>query len=86
MRRWPLTTKTPTSRPASRTRPAESEFEIFATSSDTTDKTEVSYIVDPVTWTPLEDTLLDNTGAVVERSTILSLTTTATMPANPYTP
>jgi hypothetical protein len=58
-------------------------IEIFA--ADTSDKGKISYIVDPATWTPLEDVVLSDTGAVVERQTILSLTTTATMPANPYT-
>jgi ell wall binding domain 2 (CWB2) len=58
--------------------------EIFA--ADTSDKSKVSYIVDPATWTPLEDSVLDTSGALVERQTILSVTTSATMPANPYTP
>ncbi len=58
-------------------------IEIFA--ADTSDKSKISYIVDPATWTPLEDSVLDNTGALVERQTILSVTTTATMPTDPYT-
>jgi putative cell wall-binding protein len=61
-------------------------IQIFASTGDTTDKSEVSYIVDPATWTPLEDSVLDKTGALVERQTILSLTTTATLPPNPYAP
>ena len=60
-------------------------IKIFASTGDATDKSEVSYIVDPLTWTPLEDSVLDNTGALIERQTILSLTTSATMPPNPYT-
>ena len=59
-------------------------IQIFA--ADSADKSEISYLVDPATWTPLEDTLLDTKGALVSRNTILSLTTSATMPANPYTP
>jgi hypothetical protein len=58
-------------------------IEIFA--ADTSDKGKVSYIVDPTTWTPLEDTVIDENGVVAERLTILSLTTSATMPADPYT-
>ena len=61
-------------------------IEIFASTGDATDKSRISYIVDPATWKPLEDSVLDNTGALIERQTILSLTTTATTPANPYTP
>jgi putative cell wall-binding protein len=58
-------------------------IEIFA--ADTSDKGKISYIVDPATWTPLEDSVVSDTGQLVERQTILSLTTTATMPADPYT-
>jgi hypothetical protein len=58
-------------------------IEIFA--ADSSDKSKVSYIVDPTTWSPLEDSVLDDTGALVERQTVLSLTTTATMPVDPYT-
>lgn len=58
-------------------------IEIFA--ADSSDKGKVSYIVDPATWTPLEDSVVNGTGQLVERQTFLSLTTTATMPANPYT-
>jgi len=62
-------------------------IEIFAsTGATSTDKSKISYIVDPLTWTPLEDSVLNASGALVERQTILSLTTTATMPPNPYTP
>jgi putative cell wall-binding protein len=61
-------------------------LEIFASTGATaTDKSKISYIVDPSTWTPLEDTVLDSTGAVVEKQTILSVTTSATVPADPYT-
>jgi putative cell wall-binding protein len=61
-------------------------IEIFASTGATaSDKSKISYIVDPNTWTPLEDTVLDSAGAVVERQTILSVTTSATMPADPYT-
>jgi hypothetical protein len=49
-----------------------------------TDQSEISYIFDPATLLPLEDSLLDETGAVMERQTILSLTTSATFPSNPY--
>ena len=58
-------------------------IQIFATA---TDKSEFSALVDPATWTPLEDTVLDSKGALVSKETVLSLSTTATMPANPYTP
>jgi hypothetical protein len=44
----------------------------------------LSYIFDPNTFLPLEDTVTDDAGAVVTRTTITSLTTTATAPANPY--
>lgn len=63
-------------------------IEIFAANasdSDTSDKSKISYIVDPATWTPLEDSVLDASGALVERQTILSITTTGTMPTDPYT-
>jgi len=59
-------------------------IEIFA--ADTSDKGKISYIVDPATWTPLEDTVTDENGTVVERQTITSFTTSATLPPNPYTP
>jgi putative cell wall-binding protein len=58
-------------------------IQIFA--ADASSKSKISYIVDPTTWTPLEDSVLNDTGQLVERQTILSVTTTATMPANPYT-
>jgi hypothetical protein len=59
--------------------------EIFAkTGAGATDKGKISYIVDPATWTPLEDSVLDSAGGLVERQTVLSLTTTATAPTNPY--
>jgi hypothetical protein len=58
-------------------------IEIFA--ADTSDKGKISYIVDPATWTPLEDSVIDPNGTVIERLTIQSVTTTATMPTNPYT-
>lgn len=59
-------------------------IEIFA--ADTSDKGKISYIVDPATWTPLEDTVMDQNGTVIERQTILSSTTSATLPPNPYAP
>ncbi len=59
---------------------------IFASTGAVTDpRREVSYLVDPATWTPLEDVVLDSKGAVVSRQMILSLSTRATMPPNPYT-
>lgn len=62
-------------------------IEIFAnTGSTATDKSKISYIFDPVTLQPLEDSVIGPTGSVIERQTILSLTTSATMPPNPYTP
>ena len=62
-------------------------IEIFVSTGATpTDKGRISYIFDPVTFMPLEDTVLDDTGAIVERQTIHSDTTAATMPANPYVP
>ncbi|HEY0871754.1 MAG TPA: hypothetical protein VGD55_15245, partial [Acidothermaceae bacterium] len=60
-------------------------IEIFVSpGADASDKSRISYIVDPNTWTPLEDTILDTTGKVLGRTTVLSVTTTPTMPADPY--
>jgi putative cell wall-binding protein len=60
-------------------------MEIFVSpGADASDKSRISYIVDPNTWTPIEDTVLDATGKVLERTTVLSVTTSATMPADPY--
>jgi putative cell wall-binding protein len=62
-------------------------IEIFASTGATaTDKGKISYIFDPVTLQPLEDSVIGPTGSVIERQTILSLTTSATLPADPYTP
>jgi putative cell wall-binding protein len=60
-------------------------IEIFASTGATAaDKGKISYIFDPVTLLPLEDSVIGSTGAVVERQTILSLTTSATAPPNPF--
>jgi hypothetical protein len=56
------------------------------TGSSATDKSEISFLFDPTTLLPLEHTVLDETGAVVARNTVTSLTTATTMPADPYTP
>lgn len=62
-------------------------IEIFAsTGSTATDKGKISYIFDPATLQPLEDSVIGSTGSVIERQTILSLTTSATLPPDPYTP
>jgi putative cell wall-binding protein len=62
-------------------------IEIFAaTGADATDKSKISFIFDPNTFLPLEDTTYDAAGAVVTRATVTSLTTVATLPANPYAP
>ena len=62
-------------------------IKIFASlGADATDKSEISYIFDPVTLMPLEDTVLDSSGAVVTRQTVLSMTTVAALPPNPYGP
>jgi hypothetical protein len=60
-------------------------IEIFMPTGETdASKSKLSYIFDPNTFLPLEDTVTDDAGAVVTRTTITSLTTTATAPANPY--
>jgi len=62
-------------------------IKIFALlGADATDKSEISYIFDPVTLMPLEDTVLDASGGVVTRQTVFTMTTAATLPANPYAP
>jgi putative cell wall-binding protein len=50
-----------------------------------TDQSEISLIFDPVTLLPLEDTVFDTDGSVLTRTTVLSLTTAATAPGDPYT-
>jgi len=60
-------------------------IEIYAPlGTDPTDKSKISYIFDPNTLLPLEDTVLDPSGAVITRETITSMTTVATMPTDPY--
>jgi hypothetical protein len=49
------------------------------------DQSKISFIFDPVTLLPLEDSVLDSDGSVITRTTVLSLTTAATAPGNPYT-
>lgn len=44
----------------------------------------ITYIFDPATGLPLEDAVTSSTGAVVTRLTINSITTTNTVPTNPY--
>lgn len=60
-------------------------IEIFMNTGETdASKAKLSYIFDPNTFLPLEDTVTNDVGTVLTRSTITSLTTTATAPANPY--
>jgi len=60
-------------------------IEIYAPGgADSTDQSEISYIFDPVTLQPLEDTVLNTDGSVLTRTTITSFTTAATLPGNPY--
>jgi putative cell wall-binding protein len=44
----------------------------------------ISYLFDPATGLPLEDAVTSSTGAIVDRITINSITTTNTLPTNPY--
>lgn len=44
----------------------------------------ISLIFDPVTLLPLEDTVTDTSGAIVTRTTVLSITTATSAPSNPY--
>jgi hypothetical protein len=61
-------------------------IEIYAPgSTDSTDQSKLSFIFDPVTLLPLEDSVLDVDGSVVSRTTVTSFTTVATLPSNPYT-
>jgi hypothetical protein len=48
------------------------------------DESKISYIFDPVSLLPLEDTVYNSTGGVVERQTILGMTTAASLPPDPY--
>lgn len=52
---------------------------------DASDQSKISFKVDPNTWMPLEDSVIDTDGTVIGRTTILAETTSATMPADPYT-
>jgi putative cell wall-binding protein len=44
----------------------------------------ITFILDPATGLPLEDVVASSTGTVVARITINSITTTNTLPTNPY--
>ena len=44
----------------------------------------ISYLLDPTTGLPPEDVAASSTGAVIDRITINSITTTNTLPTNPY--
>ncbi len=44
----------------------------------------ITFIFDPATGLPLEDVVASSTGSVVARITINSITTTNTLPTNPY--
>ncbi len=60
-------------------------IEIYAPGgTDSTDQSKISFIFDPVTLQPLEDTVFDTDGSVLSRTTITSLNTTASLPSNPY--
>lgn len=60
-------------------------IEIYAPGgTDSTDLSEISFIFDPLTLQPLEDTVLNTDGSVLTRTTITSLTTAASLPSNPY--
>ena len=61
-------------------------IEVYAPlGTDAADQSKISYIFDPNTLLPLEDTVFDPSGKVITRTTVLSLTTAATAPADPYT-
>jgi putative cell wall-binding protein len=61
-------------------------IEIYAPmGADDSDQSKVSFIFDPVTLLPLEDTVVDADGSVLTRSTVMGLTTSVTAPGNPYT-
>ncbi|MDQ1486753.1 MAG: hypothetical protein QOJ62_2446 [Actinomycetota bacterium] len=60
-------------------------IEIFLSNNSSTDKSRISYLFDPLTLLPLEHKVIDPAGALLERETFLSVTTTATAPASPYT-
>jgi putative cell wall-binding protein len=57
---------------------------VKGTGSTAADDGTITYIFDPATGLPLEDVAASSTGAVVLRSTISSITTTNTLPTNPY--
>ncbi len=59
--------------------------EIFANSGTAGDSDEISYIFDPATGLPLENTVFGSNGSVVARTTVTSLSTTNTLPTDPYT-
>lgn len=61
-------------------------IEVYAPlGTNATDQSRISFLFDPVTLLPLEDTVFDVDGSVISRTTVTSLTTVATMPGNPYT-
>jgi hypothetical protein len=61
-------------------------IEVYAPlGTDAADQSKISFIFDPNTLLPLEDTVFDPSGKVITRTTVLSLTTAATAPADPYT-
>jgi putative cell wall-binding protein len=57
---------------------------ITAAVTSGTTKGTVTFIFDPATGLPLEDVVATSTGAVVTRDTVSSITTTNTLPTNPY--
>jgi hypothetical protein len=58
--------------------------EIYAPLGTTeSDQSKLSFIFDPVTLLPLEDTVYADDGSVVTRTTVVSMTTAATAPGNP---
>lgn len=60
------------------------EISAQVTGSTAADSGELSFIFDPATGLPLEDTAFSSTGTPVLRTTITSVTTTNTVPTNPY--
>jgi putative cell wall-binding protein len=60
------------------------EISVQLTGTTAADSGKLSFIFDPVTGLPLEDTAFSSTGAAVLRTTVTSVTTTNTVPTNPF--
>jgi hypothetical protein len=60
------------------------EISAAVTGSTASDSGTISYLFDPATVLPLQNKLVTSTGSLVDMSVITSLSTTTTLPTNPY--